>query len=46
MKKLASKPAEANNTFGVLRKMLNLAEVWGEPAQDGSGGEATWPGGW
>lgn len=29
MKKLAYKPAEANRTFGVLRKMFNLAEVWG-----------------
>jgi len=29
MEKLAYKPAEANNTFGVLRKMFNLAEVWG-----------------
>ena len=27
MKKLAHKPAEANRTFGVLRKMFNLAEV-------------------
>ncbi|MGG2037371.1 site-specific integrase [Pseudomonas paraeruginosa] len=29
MKKLAHKPAEANRTFGVLRKMFNMAEVWG-----------------
>ncbi|EMD1678965.1 tyrosine-type recombinase/integrase [Klebsiella variicola] len=29
MKKLAYKPAEANRAFGVLRKMFNLAEVWG-----------------
>ena len=29
MKKLAYKSAEANRTFGVLRKMFNLAEVWG-----------------
>jgi hypothetical protein len=29
MEKLAYKPAEANNAFGVLRKMFNLAEVWG-----------------
>src|SRR5690606_39889906 len=29
MKKLAYEPAEANRTFGVLRKMFNLAEVWG-----------------
>ena len=29
MKKLAYKPREANKTFGVLRKMFNLAEVWG-----------------
>ncbi|WP_425522209.1 DUF2274 domain-containing protein [Stenotrophomonas maltophilia] len=27
--KLAYKPTEANKTFGVLRKMFNLAEVWG-----------------
>ena len=29
MKTLANKPAEANRAFGVLRKMFNLAEVWG-----------------
>jgi len=29
MEKLAYKPAEANNAFGVLRKMFNLTEVWG-----------------
>ncbi|WP_425612323.1 hypothetical protein [Xanthomonas nasturtii] len=29
MKKLAYKPADANHTFGVLRKMFNMAEVWG-----------------
>ena len=29
MKKLAYKPAEANRSFGVLRKMFNMAEVWG-----------------
>lgn len=29
MKKLAYKQAEANRTFGVLRKMFNPAEVWG-----------------
>ncbi|HCA0687160.1 TPA: tyrosine-type recombinase/integrase family protein, partial [Citrobacter freundii] len=29
MEKLAYKPAEANNAFGVLRKMFNMAEVWG-----------------
>ena len=29
MEKLVYKPAEANNAFGVLRKMFNLAEVWG-----------------
>ncbi|WP_438819548.1 integrase arm-type DNA-binding domain-containing protein [Lonsdalea populi] len=29
MKKLAYKPTEANKSFGVLRKMFNLAEVWG-----------------
>ena len=28
MKKLAYKQADANRTFGVLRKMFNLAEVW------------------
>ena len=31
MKKLAYKQAEANRTFGVLRKMFNLAEVWAAP---------------
>ncbi|GAO21768.1 MAG: tyrosine-type recombinase/integrase [Proteobacteria bacterium] len=29
MKKMAHKPADANRTFSVLRKMFNLAEVWG-----------------
>ncbi len=29
MKKMAHKPAEANRTFSVMRKMFNLAEVWG-----------------
>jgi integrase len=29
MEKLAYKPTEANDAFGVLRKMFNLAEVWG-----------------
>jgi hypothetical protein len=29
MEKLAYKPTEANKAFGVLRKMFNLAEVWG-----------------
>jgi integrase len=29
MEKLAHKPADANHTFGVLRKMFNMAEVWG-----------------
>ncbi len=29
MKKLAHKPAEANRAFSVMRKMFNLAEVWG-----------------
>lgn len=29
MKKMAHKPADANRTFGVVRKMFNLAEVWG-----------------
>jgi len=26
---MAHKPGDANNTFGVLRKMFNMAEVWG-----------------
>ena len=29
MKKLEHKPAEANRTFSVMRKMFNMAEVWG-----------------
>jgi len=29
MEKLSYKPADANHTFGVLRKMFNMAEVWG-----------------
>ena len=29
MKKMAHKPADANRTFSVMRKMFNLAEVWG-----------------
>jgi len=29
MKKMAHKPAEANRTFSVMRRMFNLAEVWG-----------------
>lgn len=29
MKKMAHKPTEANKTFGVMRKMFNMAEVWG-----------------
>ncbi|WP_459213991.1 hypothetical protein [Serratia rubidaea] len=29
MKKMAHKTADANRTFGVMRRMLNLAEVWG-----------------
>ena len=29
MKKMAHKHADANRTFSVLRKMFNLAEVWG-----------------
>jgi integrase len=29
MKKLAHKQTEANKVFGVLRKMFNMAEVWG-----------------
>ena len=33
MEKLAYKPTEANKTFGVLRKMFNLAEVWGLPGR-------------
>lgn len=28
MKKMAHKPADANRTFGVMRRMFNLAEVW------------------
>jgi len=31
MEKLSYKPTEANQAFGVLRKMFNLAEVWGYP---------------
>ena len=27
--KMAHKPADANRTFGVMRRMFNLAEVWG-----------------
>lgn len=29
MKKMAHKPADANRTFSAMRKMFNLAEVWG-----------------
>ena len=29
MEKLSYKATEANTAFGVLRKMFNLAEVWG-----------------
>lgn len=29
MKKMAHKPAEANRTYSVLRRMLNLSEIWG-----------------
>ena len=29
MEKLSYKPTEANKVFSVLRKMFNLAEVWG-----------------
>lgn len=29
MKKMAHKPADANRTFSIMRKMFNLAEVWG-----------------
>jgi len=29
MEKMSHKPADANRTFGVLRKMFNMAEVWG-----------------
>lgn len=29
MRKMAHKPADANRTFGVMRRMFNLAEVWG-----------------
>ncbi len=30
MKKMAHKPAEANRAFSVMRKMFNMAEVWGD----------------
>jgi len=33
MEKLSYKPADANRTFGVLRKMFNMAEVWGGGVQ-------------
>jgi len=26
---MSHKPADANHTFGVLRKMFNMSEVWG-----------------
>src|SRR3546814_6000798 len=29
MKKMTHKPADANRTFSVMRRMFNLAEVWG-----------------
>jgi len=29
MEKMAHKPGDANRTFGLLRKMFNMAEVWG-----------------
>lgn len=29
MEKMAHKPADANRTFGVMRRMFNLTEVWG-----------------
>lgn len=29
MKKMTHKPAEANRAFSVMRRMFNLAEVWG-----------------
>ncbi|KYC29502.1 Tyrosine recombinase [Sterolibacterium denitrificans] len=29
MKKMVHKPADANRTFSVMRRMFNLAEVWG-----------------
>ncbi|KND60948.1 Integrase [Candidatus Burkholderia verschuerenii] len=29
MKKMAHKPADANRTFSVMRRMFNLAEIWG-----------------
>lgn len=29
LKKMAHKPADANRTFSVMRRMFNLAEVWG-----------------
>ncbi|WP_458309523.1 tyrosine-type recombinase/integrase [Stenotrophomonas sp. SXG-1] len=35
MEKLAYKPTEANKVFSILRKMFNLAEVWGH-RPDGS----------
>lgn len=35
MEKLAYKPTEANKVFSILRKMSNLAEVWGH-RPDGS----------
>ncbi len=28
MKKMTHKPAEANRTFSVMRRMFNLAEIW------------------
>jgi len=31
MEKLSYKPADTNRTFGLLRKMFNMAEVWGYP---------------
>lgn len=37
MEKMAHKPGDANRTFAVLRKMFNMAEVWGFRA-DGTKG--------
>ena len=41
MKKMAHKPADANRTFSVMRKMFNLAEVWGY-RPDGTNPMAVW----
>lgn len=34
MMKMAHKPADANRTFSVMRRMFNLAEVWGYRPHD------------